>query len=419
MRPYLRALVWVVGLGLASFPSAARAADAMHGVVEVVVQHLQQRGATDVREVARGFLFEGQSSAYGQRLTQTGCVAFLALGIGEVRDVDLSLYTRAGQLISEGSGVAPFAYARVCGEAGLDLYTSATMYGGRGELTVLRIEHAPRELGRLPSAIPFTVSAGGRLEDLRSVGAASDELSSESSLLQEERAQAALGYTTSGPPQALELRAGTARGQVLLRAGRCYRVLAAVPFSRGVAVEVEGPEGAHWLARNVGEDRSALALCPASDGPHAVRVQARPLRGLALLRVFEHKAADAGLARQSGESSALAIAEAKHVAAQRGLPLAQLGNAWVEGSAPLVWPLVLDKPGCYAFAAVTEVGAGAVDMRLTDERGSLLAHNEGRRGVPMVFSCAAQAGTVRLVMKARGPDLRVSVWLGRSEERRP
>jgi len=390
------------------------ASEAAASDVDAVAQHLRQRGASEVTEVARNFLFEGQSTAHAQRLEREGCVAYLAIGTGEVRDVDLALYTRAGQLVAEDVAIAPYAYARVCGAAGLDLYASATLYSGRGQLALLRIEHAPRELGRIPASVPLAVSAGGRLEDLRAVGSALDELSAESTLLQEERSQLALGYDTSGPAHALELRAGSARGALPLRGGRCYRVAAIVPSTRGVALEIEGPDGKRWSTRSTADDRVALALCPTSDGVYAARVQARPMRGTALVRAFEHRDVPASRVREVGEASALAIAEAAFVARARGLSLVQLGSAWVESSAPLVWPLTLDAPGCYALAVVSEVGSAAVDVRLTDADGVLIAHNEGRRGVPMVFACARQAGPVRLLLKARGPDLQVSVWLGQS-----
>jgi hypothetical protein len=397
-----------VGLGL-SLASLAAASD-----LDAVAQHLRQRGAGEVSEVARTFLFEGQSTAHAQRLERAGCVAYLALGTGEVRDVDLALYTRAGQLIAEDAAIAPYAYARVCGAAGLDLYASATLYAGRGQLTLLRVERAPRELGRIPRSVPLAVSAGGRLEDLRAVGSALDELSAESTLLQEERAQLSLGYATAGPAHALELRAGSARGPLLLLGGRCYRVSAVVPMTRGVALEIEGPDGKRWSTRSAADDRVALAVCPSTDGVYAARVQARPMRGTVLLRAFEHREVPAASVREVGEASALAIAEAAHVARARGLTLAQLGSAWVESSAPLVWPLTLERPGCYALAVVSEVGAAAVDVRLTDAEGVMIAHNEGRRGVPMVFACAREAGQVRLLLKARGPDLQVSLWLGQS-----
>jgi hypothetical protein len=415
VRPRLGALASLVGFVLA-IPFAASARDESLAAVE---QHLRARGASTIVEVARTFLFEGQSTSHAQRLEQRDCVAYLALGIGEVRDVDLGLYTRAGQLIAQDVAIAPFAYARVCGERGLELYASATLYAGRGQLLLLRIANAPRELGRLPPELPLAVSAGGRLEEVRSVGAALDDLSPEAALAYEERAHALLGYVAVGAPLALELRAGHARGQLLLRGGHCYRVALNVPLSRGVAIEVEGPSGERWIGRSGSDDRAALALCAPRDGIYATRVQARPLRGLALVRAFEHPRVDVARVRELGEASTLAVAEAEYVAAGRGLSLSAIGQAWVESGAPLTWSLPPLPPGCYALAVVSEVGAAAVDLRLADENGLLLAHNEGRRGVPMVFFCARREGTLRLMLKARGPDLRVSVWLGqRAKERR-
>jgi hypothetical protein len=387
---------------------------ASEGNLATVRRHLQARGASDVVEVARTFLFEGQSTFHAQELSRAGCVAYLALGLGEVRDVDLGLYTRAGQLIAQDIAIAPYAYARVCGARGLDLYASATLYAGRGQLLLLRVDDAPRELGRLPEELPLAVSAGGRLEELRSVGAALDDLSPEAALAYEERSHALLGYVAAGPAIALDLRAGNARGQLLLREGHCYRVALTVPLSRGVAIEIEGPGGQRWLGRSTGDDRTAVAVCALEDGAYNARVQARPLRGLALVRAFEHPLVELARVREVGEASALAVAEAQYVADARGLTLTPLGQAWVEGGVPLSWSLPLAQSGCHALAVVSEVGAAGVDVRLTDRNGLLLAHNEGRRGVPMVFFCAQQPGPIRLMLKARGPDLRVSVWLGQS-----
>ena len=403
-------------LALSLATSRAHAAPATE--LGPVIDHLRARGATEVTEVARGFLFEGQSTAHEQRLGRATCVAYLALGLGEVRDVDLGLYTRAGQLVAEDVAAAPYAYARVCGAAGLALYASASLYAGRGQLVLLRVEDAPRELGRLPESLPLAVSAGGRLEELRAVGAAADELSPEAALVQEERAHVAVGYAPAGPPVALTVRAGIARGVLPLRGGACYRVTAVVPLSRGVALEVDGP-GERTTARSPGEDRSSVALCPSHDGGYAVRVQARLLRGVALLRPFVHRGTDPVRAAELGAATALGLAEAEHVARARGFVLSPLGNAWVEASGALAWPLSVPDLRCYAIAVVSESGATGVDVRLTDAHGVLIAHNEGRRGVPMVFSCPREAGPVHLVLRARGPDLPVSIWMGRGPERAP
>lgn len=384
--------------------------------IDAVASHLRGRGASDVTEVARGFVFEGHSIARSVTLAHAGCVAFLALGVGDVRDVDLGLYAHSGQLIAEDAGIAPVAYARVCGAAGLALYASATLYAGRGELVLLRVDDAPRELGRLPDGVALAVSAGGTLEEPRAVGAAGDELATETALLQDERAQVALGYVAAGLPLALELRAGSARGQLILREGACVRVSAMVPLTRGIAIELESPHGMRWASRSPSDDRVAVALCTPMGGAMSVRVQARAVRGMVLVRAFEHPDVDPLRARELGPASAFAVAEARTVAAARGFRLTLVGQGWVESTSALVWPLTLERGDCHALAVISEVGAPAVDIRLTDGDGNLIAHNEGRRGVPMVFFCAERAGPARLIMRARGPDLRVGVWLGQAKE---
>lgn len=409
MRLPLTALVVGIGMWLGVGELGAARADAD---TDVAIAHLRARGASRIREVGRVFAFAGQSSAYVERLERAGCVAFFALGRGEVRDVDLGLYTEAGQLLVDDVASAPYAYARLCGAAGLTLHVSTSLYAGRGELVLLRVDDAPRELGRLPETVKLAVGVGGSLEDLREVGVAADELTVESSLLQEERMHRALGYVPTATPMALELRAGSAIGELTLAEGRCTRVSASVPHARGIAIEVEAPTAVRWSARSPGEDRVAIALCAPTTGSYAVRIQARPLRGIALVRAFERGDVPVARIRELGEASALAVAEAESVAAVRGLALRQLGSAWVDGETQLAWPIALPAAGCYALAAISEIGSAALDIRLTTDNGVLLAHNEGRRGVPMVFFCAEQARGVRLVLRARGPDLRAGIWLG-------
>ena len=51
-------------------------------------------------------------------------------------------------------------------------------------------------------------------------------------------------------------------------------------------------------------------------------------------------------------------------------------------------------------AAMVEIPQALLDR--LEPNGVLIAHNEGRRGVPMVFTCPREPGPVRLVLKARG-----------------
>lgn len=384
------------------------------GALELVHQHLRERGASEVTEVLRTFLFDGETTVHEATLSRDGCVAFFALGTGEVRDVDLAIFTRSGHPLAEDVAQSPYAYARVCGARGLRLYVSATLYAGRGELVLLRVEDAPRGIDRLPEAIQVAVSAGGRAEQVRSVGSAADDLLADLKLEQVEKSLVALGYRAVGTAGMLELRAGNAEGKVYLEAGRCYRIVSHVPVSRGVALEVTTPSGRRRETRAAHDDRADVAVCTEEAGFYVLHIQARPMRGVVVTRVFEHPAVRDPTVRALGDARALAWGEADTVAAARGFRLAPLGEAYVENSVPHTWPVSLEAGHCYAFAVIAEGGASAVDIRLVSGRGTLMARNEGRRGLPLVFACASGNERARLVLRARGREGTVAVWSGKN-----
>lgn len=362
-------------------------------------------------------MFEGEASVQEIALPRAGCFGFLALGTGEVRDVDLALYTRAGQALAEDLAQQPLAYARVCGDAGLALYVSATLYAGRGELLLLQVEDAPRGLERLPESIRLAVSVGGVAEQTRSVGAAPDDLMLDLRLEQAERALQGLGYQAHGRAGVVELRAGRMDGSLLLDAQRCYRVIVYVPVSRGVLVEIQAPPPSekHWEGRSTQDERVEVPICTEVAGNYRVQVQARSMRGVAIFRAFEHTAAAAPEIRALGDARALAWAEASVLAEARGFRLSHLGEAWVEGSTRNRWPVSLRAGVCYVFAMVAEGGSPAVDARLVGADGVQRARNEGRRDMPLLFTCAERDETLDLVLRARRYDGPVSVWVGESQ----
>ena len=422
-----RALASLLGCLLGGLTSAPAHAET-HGetrstqqssqpLLSLVQKHLLAQGASKVSEIARDFLFEGEASVHEVRLEREECVGFLALGTGEVRDVDLAVHTRAGQPLAEDVGQQPMAYARVCGGPGLMMYVSATLYAGRGELLLLRVEDAPRGVERLPEAIRFAVSAGGRAEQTRGVGGAPDELMLDLKLDQAESEFRELGYRAQARASTLELRAGVAEGALILEGQRCYRVVAYVPVSRGVLLELHAPEPSErkWDARTAQEERAELAMCTDVGGVYPVRVQARPMRGVVIVRAFEHQSAASPAIRALGAARALTWAEADVVAKARGFTLTPLGEAWVESSVSHTWPVSLKAGICYAFAGIAEGGSQAVDVRLIDARGVLLARNEGRRNVPLLFACARKDESARLVLRARGQDGAVSMWIGKNQ----
>ena len=338
--------------------------------MRAVTHHLEARGAHEVTEVARTFLFEGSATVVDARSTAQTCMGVLALGLGDVRDLDLALYTRSGQVVAEDTGTAPYAYVRACVDAGVQLYASAQMFEGRGEVVVLRMRDAPRELGRFAEEIPWSVSPGGRLEATRAVGTSGEASVLEGPAVEEERALAELGYVSVGAVLPMLLRGGLGVSRFSLDQPGCYRVVVIVPFARGVALTLTSPGGGSWVDT-------------------------------------------------LGDARALGVAEARFIAASRGLALDHVGEGWVEGAVPLTWPIPLTAGRCYGVWALGPRGLQSVDVRLTDAHGVLLARTEGPPHGASVFHCATASGVVRLELRPKGEDGMVSLWVGTSEDRAP
>jgi hypothetical protein len=381
--------------------------------LSLIREHFLARGASAVAVLGRDFVFEGQASVRTLTFEREGCLGVFAWGGTGVRDVDLGIYGASGQPLAEDRGAAPFAYARLCGRAGLQVYVSALAYAGRGELLLVRVDPAPRALGRLPFGLPLAVAAGGRAAAPRSVGGDETELAFEAPLLHEERALASAGYVALGPPTLLEVRAGMAQGTVMLRGNACFRVVAFVPGGRGLMLEVDAPL-VRREAKSIDSDSVRVALCTVSDGAYSVVVRTRAMRSVALLRVFEQPLARLEDAARFSEERALLIAEADVSARERGLSLGHLGEVWLEGGAGVAWPVELAAGRCHMLVALPERGVEA-DVRLLDAAGVVLAHNEGRRGWPALFVCTDRAAKAKLLLRGRGSSGPVSLWVGRSE----
>jgi hypothetical protein len=340
-----------------------------------------------------------------------GCRAAFAWGGAGLRDVDLGIYSPTGLSLAEDRGAAPYGYARVCGAAGVTVFVSAQAFAGRGELSLYWIDAAPRSLGRLPEALPLAVAAGGRVSATRAVGGEAAELSVEAPLLHDERQLAAAGYVALGAPSLLEVRAGLAEGALLLPPQRCFRAVAFVPGARGLMFEIESA-GKLREARGADAELLRLAFCQSSSAPVSLRVRTRALRSLAVLRVFEHPGASVAEAARFGEERALLLAEARVTAQGRGLRLAHLGEAWSEHGASVRWSVPAGA-GCLMVAALPEAGVEA-ELLLLDRSGSVLARNEGRRGLSTVFGCDASA-PLEVLVRGHGGAGPVSLWLGREE----
>jgi hypothetical protein len=371
---------------------------------------LVARGASEVRVLDRSFLFEGQALVRTLTFERAGCRAVLAWGGQGLRDVDLGLYSRDGAALVEDRGATPYAYARLCAAAATRVFASAQAYSGRGEIVLYEVDAAPRSFGRPREGLRTAVSAGGQASPQRGVGGDDGSDSFEAPLLHDERELARVGFIAQGPPSLLEVRAGGASGTVFLRQNVCVRIVAFVPYARGLILSVDDEKQPREV-RSADAELVRLSLCAQRAGAYVVSVRTRALRSLALVRVFEHPLARATDASLYDDDRALSLAEARTLAGERGQELQHLGEAWLEGERSLAWPVTLARGQCHVFVALPEGGVSS-ELRLVDARGVVLAHHEGRRGTTSLFTCADRDQQAQLFVRASGAAGAVSLWQG-------
>ncbi len=387
----------------------AQADDAIDRELERV---LRGRGASSVSVLGRFFLFEGQAQAMAQTTSARGCVGFVVIGTGEVRDVDVALHTVSGLPLDQDVSTASYAYVRACTDRDVPLVLSATLYAGRGELTILRVESAPRELGQLPASIPLAVMPGGRLEPAQAIGDIPEEGEVSAMLSGEEARLAERGYIAAGAPEVLDVQGGLTTTSASWLAGHCYRVVAHVPYLPGLTLEVDDGSNAPRLAREPNRDAVELAYCAQRSGAHRIRLRVRTNRGVAVLRTFEHPGAKLAASPAAKHPElALGAAEVAHQLVARGLISEHLGDAWVETGDPARFSAMLTAGECYAAAAVS-ARVSPVDLRLVGPKGHILSRTEGRNGVALAYACATETGSYQIVLTSRGREQRVAAWLG-------
>jgi len=376
-------------------------------VTRVLDAHFRARGATEVGVLERVFLFEGASHALPQVTNRPGCVGFLVIGGSEVRDVDVTLFTPGGLALDEDVTTAPYGYVRACAAQDVPVVIGVNLIAGRGELTILRIEAAPRELGRLPGSIVLSVVPGGRGEDAQALDTPAEEDSVSTLLASEETQLSDRGYLAGGAPEALELQGGQGEALVALSGQHCVRIVAHAPGVRGLTLQIEGPEQARGLVRVPDRDLAELAFCPRGSGPHRLRARARAMRAMLVFRVFEHPRAPAD---RGDAELALGAAEVEHQWAMRGFATQPLGDAWVESREPARFVVDLSVGRCYGVAAASAEGT-TLDLRLVDPEGRVVSRTEGRGGVPVVYACPRLSGRHTIVLTSRGRDQRASAFL--------
>ncbi|UJR80586.1 Hypothetical protein I5071_26330 [Sandaracinus amylolyticus] len=365
------------------------------------------RARLSVGASARAFLLERQSHVVEHRLARDGCVAFLAFGSAGVRDVDLLAHTTAGDVIEEDVEPRAWGWVRACGEAGLVVAAVVHVHAGRGEVRVLAIDDAPErapELGREVGAC-FARSAG-RGRPLTDAGETPAMRSLDRAI--EDADARAGGWRTVGQPMRGWLDPGaTELHRVAIEREGCHRIDAiAGPEVRALALVVIGADGRE-IARDDRRRRDAsVVLCPDAPGGVVVQVHARAGTGAYALRhrVLDGEVLDAARvdARASVESAELGA-----MLRDRGMVARAIAWGIADGRGAQAFDVEVGA-GCVAIAALRsrELEGGDLDVRVADEQARLVGWDEGapsvdRGAIPVVWSCAQEARTLRVEVRAQ------------------
>jgi len=354
------------------------------------------------------FLLEKETRVHSYTLVSDGCVGFLAIGQGMVKDLDLAIHADTGMLLAQDTAQDSHPYARYCGATGLSLHVVLQMYEGRGEVTLVTLLNAPHEMRALADVLRGCGVPAPDTKALTDVGPEPPGPSLPDAYLAMAGVLAEQGYRPEHVliDDTLSERRRVNR-EAQLKSGVCYALAligeASVEdldlrvVSRGAQPTVLGEDSSR-------ERFAVIKVCP----PDAdVMLDIRMYRGEGRFQVHsfvsepvEGFAAPAGV--EGGTRSA--FAEISHAMARRGMQSSAAHWAVVEPGSQTMLPVRLLAGRCYAIGAVVgpELDGADLDLRLVDTEGRLLAWELGSSDQPLVFHCSAVDRLVRVVGEAHG-----------------
>jgi len=391
-------------------PSDPRPSDespALAACLAPTLARLSARGAT-AHVASTSFLVEGESRSTLATLATSGCVGFLAVGESQVRDLDLSLHTAAGTLLVEDTGSDAHPYVRFCGAAGLELALTVKIFGGQGEVRVVRIDDAPPSIDGLDALLgECIVALGGVRRASPELGAEPVGRSIDAALAAASLREAQLGRTPDGALTRTRLaeHENFARAVPLL-ADSCYAIAAVSgPEMRDLDLAVHDPDGA-LVGRDASRERDArVAFCTSIGGNYRLSARAHEGHGelgLQLFRVPENAGP-----RPAGLIGGARVRYAEQAARMRarGLRIAPLAWGQLAPGERLVMPLPIARGQCLAIGGVAsdELDGADLDVLVEGDGGRLIAWHVGTGGLPLTYVCADRDERLRVVGRIVGP----------------
>jgi hypothetical protein len=394
----------VVLLTLARPTPAYALPDAIAGLVQL----------GSARVAARAFALAGDSVQAEHRYEVDGCTGFLAWSEGQGSDVDLVVYSPAGQALAEDRSALAYAYARLCAADGMRVQVAATTYTGQGQVHIVALAPAPESAALLFAGTVLAGLGPGASESERDVGELTPALGPDGKPLWGDISGIErLGYAPLSEAQWMAVTSAGAEGELTLTGGHCTRIEIQAPMQRGLVATVQLSSGELLHGQAPGRDRTAITACVVDTTRARVRVRPRVPRGVVGLRGFMHSLPVAPPPQHTRHAALAAQLELTFVAQSHGFTARHVEDVWLEPGQVAVRPLPILPEGCAALMLMPEESQ-EIDARWVSSAGELLALHEGRSSWHALYHCGRpDAASVRLRGRARAG--RISVWVATPE----
>lgn len=395
------------GARLSVLPAEAGPLDALNRRHARLRQRMRRRGYGEEVGLSRAFVLEDRGVAWPLDLEVGKCSTFIALGGGDVRDLELSLYDGEGEETASDTVEREGALLHVCpqGEPGVEhipFHLELRALEGAGAVMVAHFRSQPGEGDGFDGLFEGVLAPRVPFADV------------EEHLANSRTALRARGFEPIVPPLLEHVSEGSVvRQRVQLEEGRCYVIIGR--SGEGLIdidlflFDAAGVE----VARDLGADAEpSIEHCPPTSARHIVELRTFEGAGAVGVMVLEGPGPDPDAEEEATEavpetsrdpSVALGVLAAPLVALGFAAPVFVTRDAAIVPGEVRTHEIVIG-PGCALVAGTGSDEAMDLDLYLGDANGREVDRDTAVQSTARVRACRDQATVMRVAVKAYGRD---------------
>lgn len=398
------AFVWLVAmLGLFGAGStrvlADRTVDGLAACLGQISTDARALGARAIRRHPARFMLAPESSEVDIAMPEDGCLGVLAVGRRQVQQIELTVYSAAGEALGQAASAGAYGYVRVCGPAGMRLVAHIVVHSGAGEVEVMSLFGAPEKLPSLASAMTSCIGIGQPQAAPVDIGPEPIGAPLGQRLKLAQARLEAMGYRSQGFPSFGALGSYRREQRELAMPQDTCLAIVAVPDADMGDLDFRifsSSEPPVLLGRAAARGGAAVVrVC--TDAPSDYLLDLRSFSRGGRYAVVSMVIRDPeGFVRPVGlrSSTRSALWEVAHRFGSVGMKVQELQWADLSGAFEYRAPLPLSAGRCYGVAAIAGTGIklDSVSLSVTDASGRMVSSDTGGRPQKMVFLCPEMDG---------------------------